>query len=311
MMKTDVATKLKSLFKALSILGFLALSACRGTQDKSALQWSEPAFAGLPDASLLGELSGMARSFSHPGLIWTINDGGNDAEIIAIDKTAKTMARIRIDGVKNIDWEDITSYQLDGKNFLAIADTGDNGGLRTELFIHIMEEPETLDVKSIKPIRTLRFMWKDGARDNESLFASSDTQSFYLISKKRVPAELYQLPINAKDGSSPTLVTRLQGIAQPDAETMKKKDSIGRYRSQITGADLSPDGRTIAVLNYQKVYFYKFPEQPIYGIDPLSRINLPWLPQAEAIVFSLDGNSLYIGSEQLPSPIIRFDRIEI
>lgn len=310
MMKTDVASKLKSFFTTLLILAFTALSACRATQDEPALKWSEPAFAGLPDASLLGELSGMARSNSHPGLIWTINDGGNDAEIIAIDKTAKTIARIRIDGVQNIDWEDITSYQLDGRNFLAIADTGDNGGLRTELFIHIIEEPEALDISSVKPKRSLRFIWKGGARDNESIFASSDSQSFYLISKKRVPAELYRLPINAKDGSSPTLLTRLQGIAQPDAKTMKTKDDLGRYRSQITGADLSPDGQTVAVLNYQKVYFYKLPERPVSGIAPITSINLPWLPQAEAIIFSLDGNSLFIGSEQMPSPIIRFDRVK-
>jgi hypothetical protein len=310
MMKTDVAVKLRLLLSILLIPGFIVLSACRATPDEPALRWSEPAFAGIPDASLLGELSGMARSNSHPGLIWTINDGGNDAEIIAIDKTAKTMARIRIDGVQNIDWEDITSYRQDGRNFLAIADTGDNGGLRKELFIHIIEEPEALDISSVKPIRTLRFRWKDGARDNESLFASSENQSFYLISKKRVPAELYRLPFNAEDGSSPALLTRLQGIAQPDAKTMNTKGDVGRYRSQITGADLSPDGQTVAVLNYQKVYFYKLPEQPVYGIDPITSINLPWLPQAEAIIFSLDGNSLFIGSEQMPSPLIRFDRIK-
>lgn len=310
MMKTEIVLKLKSLLSILLFTGLIALSACRATVDAPDLKWTEPVFAGIPDGDLLAELSGMARSYSHPGVIWTINDGGNEAEIIAIDNTAKTLARIRIEGVKNIDWEDLTSYQRDGRNFVAIADTGDNGGLRTELYIHIIEEPVSLTIRSVKPVQSLRFSWKDGARDNESLFASSENQSFYLISKKRVPAELYQLPFSAKDGSSPTLLTRLQGITQPDAKTMNTKGDFGRYRSQITGADLSPDGNIIAVLNYQKIYFYALPEVPVSGINPILSITLPWLPQAEAIIFSLDGNSLFIGSEQIPSPIIRFDRIK-
>jgi hypothetical protein len=309
-MKTDVAVKLRLLLLILFIPGFIVLSACRAPQEESALRWSEPVFAGIPDGSLLGELSGLARSNSHPGLIWTINDGGNEAEIIAINTSAKTKARIRIEGVQNIDWEDITSYQLGGRNFLAIADTGDNGGIRKDLFIHIVEEPVTLDIGSVKPTRSLRFRWKDGARDNESLFASGDSESFYLISKKRVPAELYQLPINAPDGSSPTLLTRLEGIAQPDAKTMNTKGDFGRYRSQITGADLSPDGQIIAVLNYQKVYFYKLPDKPVPNIFPISSMDLPWLPQAEGIAFSNDGKSLFIGSEEMPSPLIRFEQIE-
>jgi hypothetical protein len=34
---------------------------------------------------------------------------------------------------------------------------------------------------------------------------------------------------------------------------------------------------------------------------------MPWLPQAEAIAFATDGRSLLIGSEQLPSPLLRYD----
>ena len=35
-------------------------------------------------------------------------------------------------------------------------------------------------------------------------------------------------------------------------------------------------------------------------------LPLPWLPQAEGIAFGLDGKSLLIGSEQRPSPLLRF-----
>lgn len=308
-MKTLDALKLKSAFMALLTIACATLPACQATSEAQPWKWSEPAFAGIPDAGKLAELSGMTRSNMHAGLFWAINDGDNPAEIIAIDTGAETRSTVSIEGVRNIDWEDIASYVVDGRNYLATADTGDNGGLRPELFIHIFEEPEKLDSPPIKPLRSLRFVWHDGARDTESLFASSENRSFYLISKKRVPAELYVLPFDAKDGSSPRLLTRLEGIDQPDKKAMTSKGDYGRYRAQITGADLSPDGRVFAVLNYQQVYFYALPEKPVPAIRPISSITLPWLPQAEGIAFSQDGNSLYIGSEQAPTPIIRFTRM--
>ena len=307
-MKTPAALKLKSGFTALLAIGCASLPACQATSDAQPWKWSEPVFSGIPDAGKLAELSGLARSKSHPGVFWAINDGDNRAEIIAIDAAAKTLGAVSSEGIRNIDWEDITSYAVDGRNYLAIADTGDNGGLRPELFIHVIEEPARLDSASVQPVRSLSFVWKDGARDSESLFASGETRMFYLISKKRVPAELYALPFDAKDGSSPRLIARLEGIAQPDAKTMNSKNDYGRYRSQITGADLSPDGRIFAVLNYQQVYFYVLPRKPVAALQPISSITLPWLPQAEGIAFSQDGGSLFIGSEQTPTPIIRFDR---
>ena len=91
---------------------------------------------------------------------------------------------------------------------------------------------------------------------------------------------------------------------------MNTKGDVGRYRSQITGVDISPDSRWLAVLNYQQIIFYsltngKLPKK----LFPKQTLDLPWLPQAEAIAYSMDGNSLFVASEQSPAPLIRFDRI--
>mgnify|MGYP003402804170 FL=1 len=310
MMKTSAALKSKSGFTVLLAIACAVLPACQATTDAQAWKWSEPAFAGIPDPVKLSELSGLTRSNSHNGVFWAINDGSNPAEIIAINAKAEPLGAVSIEGIRNIDWEDIASYTVDGSNRLAIADTGDNGGIRSELFIHILEEPDNMQAQAIKPLRSLRFVWKDGARDTEALFASGTNRQFYLISKKRVPAELYALPFDAEDGTSPALITRLHGIAQPDAKTMNGKGDYARYRAQITGADLSPDGRIFAVLNYQQIYFYALPDRPVPAIEPIASLTLPWLPQAEGIAFSQDGMRLFVGSEQAPTPIIRFDRSE-
>ncbi|HWR95470.1 MAG TPA: hypothetical protein VN248_01930 [Arenimonas sp.] len=303
--------KSRPVLLGLATLGLLSLSACRATSEPILMKWSEPQFAGIPDAAKLGELSGLTRSNANPGVFWAINDGDNPAEIIAIDGQARTKAWFTLEGARNIDWEDIANYRDQGRNFLAIADTGDNGGLRTDLFLHIVEEPTPLTQNGqVAIVRTIRFQWPDGARDTEAMLADEKRRQFLLISKKRVPAELFALPFNAKDGDKPKLLATLEGIAQPDEKTMNAKGDYGRYRSQITGADISPDGQWLAVLNYQQITFFSLGPQDLpKRLQPMQIITLPWLPQAEGIAFSGDGNSVYVGSEQAPTPIIRYDRI--
>ena len=307
-MKSNVLLTPRSAFLGLFSVGYLFLSACQATSEATVPRWSEPVFAGIPDAGKLSELSGLTRSNHAEGVYWAINDGDNPAEIIAIDANARTLGTFTAEGIRNIDWEDIANYSLGGKHYLAVADTGDNGGVRDVLYIHIFQEPS--DAKrsgALVPVKSIRFLWPDGARDAESLFASAKNKSFYLISKKRVPAELFALPFDAADGSKPVLVATLENIAQPDADTMNAKGDYGRYRAQITAADLSPDNRTIAVLNYQQINFFIMPKKPNAVLNPLSTITLPWLPQAEGIAFSRDGKQLYVGSEQSPTPVIRYD----
>ena len=51
------------------------------------------------------------------------------------------MATFRLEGVPKTDWEDIAAFELDGRTYLLVADTGDNGGLRKTLQLHVVEEP--------------------------------------------------------------------------------------------------------------------------------------------------------------------------
>lgn len=303
--------KTRRLLICLATIQLVFLSGCRVANEASPIQWSKAQFAGIPEASQLNELSGLSRSNMSNNLFWALNDGGNPAVVFAINAKAQIKARYQLEGIANIDWEDITSYQFEGKKYLVIADTGDNTGKRSDLLLHIVEEPKQLiESAQIKPIRSIRFTWTDGARDVEAISADVARQQFLLISKKRVPAELYGLPFNAKDGDSPKFLATLEGIAQPSEKTMNTKGDVGRYRSQITGVDISPDSRWLAVLNYQQIIFYsltngKLPKK----LFPKQTLDLPWLPQAEAIAYSMDGNSLFVASEQSPAPLIRFDRI--
>lgn len=282
--------------------------------DASAGRWSRPEYAGVFADPELGEVSGLAASRAHPGLYWAQNDGGNGEKLIAIKRDGSRVSSITVAGVRNTDWEDLASFDLDGKHYLLIADTGDNGGIRKTLVLHVVEEPEKLRDGDTLPVAwSINFRWPDGARDCEATAVDAANGEVLLISKKRVPPELFRLPLRPGEGlQTAELVTTLPNIEQPDEKQLKKNPVYGRYRSQVSGADLSPNGRVLAVLNYHSVHFYvRAPgmDWPRAMRAPPGKLSFPWLPQAEGIAFSADGSSLLIGSEQRPAPLLLYRAI--
>lgn len=277
-----------------------------------AARWSDPEYSGTKTDAELEEMSGLAPSQNHKDILWVINDGGNGEKLIAMRTDASRVATFALKGVKNTDWEDLASFKLKGKNYLLIADTGDNGGIRKSLQILVFEEPKSLkDGQTLEPSWTFDFKWPDGARDCESVAVDAARGEILLISKKRVPPELFRLPLQPSSKNVvATKIGELPGVEQPDTNEMERNPVYGRYRSQITSADLSPNGRVLIALNYHAVYFYvrddaKAPWTTALINKPYS-ISFPWLPQAEAITFSHDGRAIYIGSEQRPVPLLRY-----
>ena len=279
--------------------------------DASANRWSRPEYAGVFTDPELNEVSGLAASRAHPGLYWAHNDSGDGEKLIVIRTDGSRVATLRVAGATNVDWEDLDSFDLNGKHYLLVADTGDNGGIRKTLVLYVFEEPQSLrDGDTLHPAWSINFRWPDGARDCEATAVDATSGEVLLISKKRVPPELFRLPLQPGDGvQTAQLVTTLSGINQPSEIDLRKNPVYGRYRSQITGADLSPNGRVLAVLNYRSIHLYvRAPGQDWRrAMQTLpSELSFPWLPQAEGIAFSADGRSLLIGSEQRPSPLLLF-----
>ncbi len=300
---------LRSLFILLPALGLAsALAAAPPT-------WSTPVITGVMTEARLTETSGLAASRSRPEAFWVHNDSGNRPELHLMSQEGKRLATATIEGVRNVDWEDIAAFTVEGRRYLLIADTGDNGGLRRTLSLIIVEEPATVtDGMRLRPERVLRFRWPDGARDCEAVAVDAASGQVLLVSKKRVPPELFSVALHADEGELQVarLLGHLGGIAQPTAADLERNPVYGRYRAQVSAADLSPDGRTLAVLNYMAVYVYHREAGADWSsaLANPQRLNFAWMPQAEAITFSLDGRDLWVAGEQRPSPLIRFPRKE-
>lgn len=267
-----------------------------------------PPFAQLSGVILdtrLSDLSGLAASRVHPDVVWVLNDGGNPPDLYAVGNRGGVQAKFRIAGVDNTDWEDLAAFELDHRHYLLIADTGDNGGLRRTLQLHVVEEPRALADGVLHPAWSIAFRWPDGPRDCEAVAVDAAHGLVLLLSKRHRPPELFVLPLRpAQPGLQVARrVGHLAGLPAPP----RRADTLDRMRDQVTAADLSPDGRTLAVLTYRDVLLYRrSPRQPwdqaIAGrpdIHPLT-----WLPQAEALGWSADGRALYATGEHSPAPLL-------
>jgi hypothetical protein len=281
-----------------------------------ALLLSGAALADTPPAALqalitderMVEISGLAASPRHPGVLWVHNDGDHAAELYAVDTQGRHRATVTIEGARNVDWEDMASFELDGRAWLLVADIGDNGGLRRELQLRVVAEPATLSDQTVPIAWTVRFRWPDGPRDCEAVAVDVRENAVYLVSKKRVPPELFRVALRA-DGEVQVArrIGTLTGVEQPTPEDLRRNPVYGRYRSQITAADLSPDGSTLAVLNYRRVHLWSRGRGGWKRAltRPARVIEFPWIPQAEAMAFDRQGDALWISSERLPAPLLK------
>ncbi len=275
---------------------------------------SRPGIAGIVTDPALGELSGLAPLRRTAERYWAINDGGNGNHLLLIDTRGRVQRKLTVDGVKNVDWEDLASFRWQGESWLLIADTGDNSGLRKYVSLWLLREPDPDGSgRSAGPAQELRLRYPDEPHDVESMTVDAATGTVYLLSKRTVPPVLYSLPLDAAGSGhevTATAVAKLDGIPQPTEREIARDGSLSRFRSQATALELDCSGRGLLVLTYDAVYrFRRDPGQDwseaLRGQKP-ARSSITLLPQAEAMALDNECRNLLIGSEKAPAPLLRF-----
>ena len=273
--------------------------------------------AGLITSPQLDEISGLAASRTHEDVLWVVEDSDNQARLYALSPRGRLLARYDVEGASHRDWEDLASFDLDGKHYLLIADTGDNGGVRATLDLVLIEEPQILKDARILPARRLTFRWPDGPRDCEALAVDAARGDILLLSKKRVPAQLFRLPLAAlfQEASAATSVAQeiaqVRALPQPTARELQVASRLGRYRAQISGMSLRDDG-LLAIQTYRDTYAYRRqPDQSwrqAFRAVPLP-LHITVMPQPEAVAFDPRSGDLFIASERIPSPLLRLRQL--
>lgn len=229
-----------------------------------------------------------------------------------IDKSGKDLAQWTIAAL-NRDWEDMATTNINGKPYLVIGDTGDNGLRRKKSSLHLFEEPTpeaTNKQATLTAAITVHFSFEDGPRNVEA-FAITDN-TVYLISKERPTARgasasrLYALPLPT---ATPTEVLQASFVS-----TLPK----GRFSVEaklalaLAGVDMNhptalvfdETGHSAYILTYLDVLKVTRQENQSWSAAfaaPVEYLYSHNLEQAESM--AINRRALWLSSENAHAPI--------
>jgi hypothetical protein len=250
------------------------------------------------------ESSGLVASRRSPGLFWTHNDSGDGPFVYAFDRAGRSRGTWRVEGAQAIDWEDIAAGPgpKSGQPYLYAADIGDNGREREFVVVYRFPEPEipaeqggSKDARTTEPAEAIRLKYPDGAHNAEALAVHPVNGDLYVITKANDGAGVYKLaaPYDSKAVNTLAKVASLRG---PDF-----------FGTLVTGADISPDGRRVALCDYAQGYELTLPEgskefDEVWKQAP-NALPLGARLQGESVAYHLDGAALLATSEMTPTPL--------
>jgi hypothetical protein len=262
----------------------------------------------------IAEMSGIVKSRRYAGVYWVHNDSGDSARIFAIgldgkpiipehrkkdahedqNPTGKVFEGIRIEGATNIDWEDIA---IDGDT-LYIADMGNNGNARRDLGVYVVKEPNP---NSVDRTRALRFV--PVAYPAQTEFPPKEQWNYDCEAVFVYGGKLHFLTKHRRGSVMPvdsTVLWRLDSQDSGKINPLKRVESRGNLGGWVTAADLSPDGKTLAVLcNAPRaaVWLFTAGKGGTFLSNPAKVLWISGVNQAEAIAWA-DANTIVITNEQ-------------
>jgi hypothetical protein len=226
--------------------------------------------------------SGIVASRRYPGVLWAIRDRGGQARpgkpqnaLYAYKVAGGRVAEV-VPGatfravplpVPARDWEDIGR---DTQGNLWVADIGNNECDRADTALLKVREPDLAAAGPAELLATYRYRFPDPpagcrGRNAEAMFLVDDVP--YLIDKAR-PSTLYRFP-------------RLDPAA---TVTLEKVGVLAGEVANLSGADLSSDGRRLAVDTHTMLYVYQAGDPSLRGqalvADLISRPP-PWQVRLE------------------------------
>jgi hypothetical protein len=265
-----------------------------------------PERVGRIQDSAIAESSGLVARVGSKQL-WTINDSGNLPRIYCLSLIGASCGTWDVTGTTNDDWEAIAAGPGPDPDlrYLYLGDIGNNALNPKNPVVYRVQEPDpalrVAPVASSSPAEVLSFVYPDGPHDAEALLVHPQTGDVYIIAKE-ANAGVYK-------ASAP-----FDSAAPIPLERVARLSIFGSF-SDITGADISPDGRHLAVSTYGGWYELILP--PPMTIDGTEdSFDLIWKAtpesigslvgrQWEAIAYRAGGRSLFMTSEGVHSAIYR------
>ncbi|RZT96572.1 hypothetical protein EV201_1210 [Ancylomarina subtilis] len=273
----------------ISTLGMAQNTCCHKAHSVKTIVYS-PELISDQLSPKVNEQSGLAW---HDDLFWVINDSDCPAELLAYDLKGELKKTLQINNASNKDWEDLA----EDENYIYIGDFGNNRGARKDLRVLRVLKTDMLTQTELR-VDSITFAWADQQDfskrnmkhdfDCEAFFAYGDSLYFFTKNWANKKTRLYSMSKQPGD-------YQLKPIAEFDVDFM------------VTGADITADGKTVALVGYKNfrtymMLFTNIEEQNFFTGDAL-RLDLKSLggSQTEGLVFT-DKNELYISTEETRQP---------
>lgn len=230
--------------------------------------------ASVFSSSKINESSGIIKSRRYPNIFWTHNDSGDTARIFAVHEDGNLVAEVKVNGAENIDWEDIAAGEL---GQIYICDIGGNVKNSDHHAIYLIPEPNPNTDKSVEVVRKIKFQYGISSRvDAEACFFAAG--HIYILSKHKKP------------------LTGLYRLNPAKTEQFAEKVSEYPISGMVTGADVSADGKMLAILTYLGIHLFEKPKDNDNYLAGAHKMMDLFFGQAEGIAF--DGASFLITSEE-------------
>lgn len=240
---------------------------------------------GTVRSSALGELSGIVASRSRPGTYWVVNDSGGGSRVYAIGASGRLRQTVRVSGAPALDWEDIAlgPGPSPGRNYLYVADIGDNDARRRQ--IEVVRIPEPVPGQTAVRATRIVLRYPDGPRDAEALVVDPRRGTFVIVAKAIGGARVYEG--RARGG------------------TLRRAGSVFTL-APVTGASVSARGDVIALRTYLSVLLWRRSPGTSLGEALGGRpcaAPAPPEQQGEAVAISANGRRLVTVGEGARPPV--------
>ena len=273
----------------------------------------------------LSEISGLAASRRQPGILWAINDSGQPAALHALDLQGRLRGRWPI-AADNRDWESLDLARIGDRDYLVIADIGDNLGRHRDYHLHFVEEPDIgnpavradartrLAAVPLVPWHTLHFRYPDGSHNAEAMTVSRG--AIYVIDKQhRLDGTLdanraFRLPLPAPDAATIDRLVVATPLGPVNLGTRPLSHRMLRWLTgfdlgQPTGLVMTRDDQQAFLLTYRAVLRFRRHDgetwQHAFRRTP-DVLHRHTLRQAEALTLDAAGR-LWLTSEGLDAPL--------
>ena len=261
--------------------------------------YGPPATTGTLGDPELVESSGIAASLLDDHILWIHNDSGDTARVFAIRDDGRPVARLELEGVRAVDFEDIAAAPCPDRSgpCLWVSDTGDNNHDRHDATIYVAREPDLRKVApgaSVKsgPIWRFPVTYPTGPVDVEALVVPQALDVLYLIEKiDAANARVFRKKAPFTENDPVEVIASLRSPGFPIR--------LGRM---VTGAAMHPGGTRVLIRVYTGVYEYRFgPGQSMADIGSIQPVQVALGPfsesQGEAVGYDASGKGVWTVSE--------------